>query len=235
MKEALAADIEKGRLIDLEGSTEEPSFVAAVDTAAGWGDKHLYATAVIMSYPDLKEVERSYASITTRMSYRKGLEYYRVGQVIHDALAKLTQEIDLILVSGHGTAHPRRCGLACHIGLDFDMPTVGCARRLLAGFHRPVGVDKGSFEPIMMSGRQVGIAYRSKSNIKPIYISPGHKCDLGNAARVIVRCLVKHRLPEPMRLAHILVHRYKREMDRELIGKFPLHRRSDKLRRKVKV
>lgn len=218
VKEALAADYQKARLIDLGGSRADPKFLAAVDTAGVPGGRHLFAAAVVVRFSDLQEIERSYASAETPMHYRPGLLYYRTGQVIHDALARLTQEIDLIIVSGHGIAHPRRCGLACHIGLDFDMPAVGCARRLLAGFHRQVGVDKGSSEPIMISGRQVGTAYRSKSNIKPIYISPGHKCDLDFAVRIVVNCLTTHRIPEPMRLAHNLVHRYKREMDRSISG-----------------
>ena len=113
-------------------------------------------------------------------------------------------------VHGHGTAHPRRIGMACQIGLDFDLPTIGCARKLLSGAIRPVGETRGSSQPILLKGREVGLAYRSKDRVKPIFISPGYKCDLPFALDIIVKCLRGYRLPEPLRIAHLFANKYKR-------------------------
>ena len=103
--------------------------------------------------------------------------------------------------------------MACHIGLDFDKPSVGCARKLLVGNHRTVDAAKGSSQPIMYHGEEVGLAFRSKDSVKPIFISAGHKCDLTYAQDVVIKCLRGFRLPEPLRLAHLLVNKHKRHIE----------------------
>jgi deoxyribonuclease V len=146
--------------------------------------------------------------------YHPGLLFYREGPVILEALGKLESDVNVLVLPSHGLAHPRRCGLACHVGLAFDRPAVGCARKILAGEYRPVELARGSFQPIRMRGQDVGVAYRSKDNVKPIFISPGHKCDLAFSRDIIVRCLRGFRFPEPLRVAHLLANKHKRNVEK---------------------
>jgi deoxyribonuclease V len=99
----------------------------------------------------------------------------------------------------------------------FDRPAIGCARKLLAGNHRPVDEAKGSSQPLMLNGKEVGLVYRSKESVKPIYLSPGHKCDLPYTREVIARSLRGYRLPEPMRVAHLLANRYRQRTERDKV------------------
>ena len=135
--------------------------------------------------------------------------------MILSALEKIKENPDIIIVHGHGYAHPGRCGMASLVGLAFDKPSIGCARRLLAGYHRPVDPRKGSQQPLILNSREVGIAYRSKENVKPIFISPGHKCNLAQARDIIVQNLRGFRMPEPLRLAHLYANKYKRHREQK--------------------
>jgi len=142
--------------------------------------------------------------------YIPGLYYYREGQIIVEVLKKLQAEPDLLMVDGHGIAHPKSCGIACHLGIDFDMMSIGCARKLLVGNNVPVRELKGNYQPVRFRGKEVGVAYRSKDGVKPIFISPGHQCDTEYARNIIIRCLRGFRMPEPIRLAHLFANKYKR-------------------------
>ncbi len=208
IQEEMAARIEPG------GGGGDPGLIAAVDTAHGFGGVTLYACAVAITFPELEEVERVFYHAPLRFPYEPGLLYFREGPIITGALSRLACAPGLIIVQGHGLAHPRQCGVACHVGLVFDRPTIGCARRLLSGKHRPVAAAKGSWQPIIIGSREVGVAYRSRAEVKPIYISPGHRCDIAQARDVVVRSLRGFRLPEPLRLAHSQVNKYKRRHER---------------------
>jgi deoxyribonuclease V len=207
--ETLAGDI------SLLNHCHEPKLVAAVDTAYGFGGETVYAAAVVTTFPEIQIVERRTSCKPATFPYRPGLLFFREGPAILEALEGLKHTVDLIIVHGHGIAHPRRCGMACHIGVLFDCPTVGCCRKLLAGRHRPVDAEKGSRQPIMLHGREVGLALRSKDNVKPIFISPGHKCDLDTARDIIMRNIRGYRLPEPLRLAHLFANKYKRYREKQ--------------------
>ena len=204
----------RARQVDISANVNEPELIAAVETAYGYGGEIAYAAAVVLSFPEMKEVERSLVHCPTKFPYIPGLFYFREGPSLVSALSQLQTEPDLIMVSGHGIAHPRQCGMASHIGIDFDKPTIGCARRLLHGKHRPVGETKGSREVIKHRDLELGVAYRSKDKVKPIYISPGHLCDLTLSRDLVVRCLRGYRLPEPLRLAHLLANKHKRHMEK---------------------
>jgi deoxyribonuclease V len=201
--------------VDLYGDLSDPRLIAAVDSAHGQGGHVLYAAAVVVTFPDLVEVERAFYYSELEFPYTPGLLYFREGPAVIGALAKLKSEPDLIVVHGHGIAHPQRCGLACYVGVAFDRPTMGCARRLLAGRHAPVAPTKGSFEKIIIDDRQVGVAQRTKDDVKPVFISPGYRCDIAQAQDIIVRGLRGFRLPEPLRLAHLLANKYKRRAEKK--------------------
>ncbi len=213
--EAFEAQKEVMPLVKTRGNGEDPELVAAVDTAYGYGGETLYAAAVVLTFPDLEEVERSYHIGKVEFPYIPGLFYYREGPVIVEVLKKLQTEPDVVMLDGHGIAHPRECGIACHIGVDFDTATVGCSRKLLTGKHMPVRDLKGNYQPIRLRNKEVGLAYRSKDGVKPLFISPGHMCDLEYAKDVVIRCLRGFRMPEPLRLAHLFANKFKRHEDKE--------------------
>ena len=211
--EAMAIVEETIPRVAIQAGAPEPKLIAAVETDYGTGGEILYGGAVVTTFPEFRFVERALYFEQVTFPYYPGLLFFREGQIIINALAKLQTEVDLIIVSGHGLAHPSFCGAACHVGVAFDRPTIGCARRLLAGEHRPLEDIKGSAQPINLRGREVGVAYRSKDNVKPIFISPAHKCDLTFARDIIVRCLGEYRLPEPLRLAHLEANKYRRRSE----------------------
>lgn len=192
----------------------QPERIAAVETAYGAGGDRIYAAAVVVSFPELEPIERAYYHLPVEFQYVPGLAYFREGPVILRALAKLQEQPDVLMVHGHGLAHPRQCGIASLIGLAFDIPSVGCARRILAGNYRPVGETKGSSQPIYLRDKLVGVAYRSKDNVKPIFISPGFLYTLDQSQDITVRCLRGYRQPEPLRLAHLFVNKYKRRIEK---------------------
>ena len=211
--EAYAFQDQRREQVICAGNTREPSLIAAVEAAYGHGGETAYAAAVVFSFPELEEVDRSLAYSPARFEYIPGLFYYREGPVLVKALEGLQAKPDLVIVSGHGIAHPRRCGIASHLGLDFDTTTIGCARRLLCGTHRPLDESKGSLQSIRHREAEVGVAYRSKDGVKPIFISPGHRCDLSFARDIVVRCLRGYRLPEPLRAAHLRANKHKRYIE----------------------
>ena len=211
--EAIEIQREAVGQVELQATLDDIKLIAAVDTAYSHGGETLYASVVVTTFPEIEEVERSYQHGEVTFPYIPGLFYFREGPVIVKALEKVAHDVDLIIVHGHGIAHPKQCGTASQIGLAFDLPTIGCARKLLAGHNRPVPPEKGSYQPVMLQSREVGVAYRSKTNVKPIYISPGHRCDIPQARSIVVQNLRGHRLPEPLRLAHLFANKYKRHSE----------------------
>ena len=211
-----AYDLEESRLALLspEEPLPQPKVLAAVEATYGHGAESIFAAAAVMSYPELEPIERTLCHLPVDFPYIPGLFYYREGPVMVEVLRKLTHQPDVILVSGHGRAHPRRLGLACQIGISFDTPTIGCARRLLIGRHQPVGETRGNMETIVHRGDTIGVAYRSKDSVKPIFISAGHRSDTDTAAATIARTINGFRLPEPLRLVHNLANRHKRNVEK---------------------
>ena len=213
--EASAIQDEMAGRIELHANAESPGLIAAVDTAYGNNAETLFASVVVTTFPEIEVVERTYHYGPLNFPYIPGLYYFREGPVIIEALAKVESDPDLVIVHGHGLAHPRRCGMACSLGIAFDKPTIGCARKLLTGYHRPVGEIKGSCQPITIRSQEVGLAYRSKDNVKPIFISPAYKCDLDQAKEIIVQNLRGFRLPEPLRLAHLFANKLRRQIEKK--------------------
>ncbi len=138
------------------------------------------------------------------VSYTAGLLAYAVGPAVQQVLNQIDEPPDVLLCLGHGLAHPRRCGLACHIGLIYDIPTIGCAQRLLIGEHKPVGPDPGAGEPVADNGEVIGAALRTQCGANPIIVSIGHNLDLSSAIAVVLSSVVESRWPEPLRCARQL-------------------------------
>jgi deoxyribonuclease V len=136
---------------------------------------------------------------------------FREAPVCIAAAQKLSRVPDLFIVDGQGIAHPRRLGLAAHLGLFLDRPTIGCAKSRLVGANDEPGIEKGSYTPLTDDGETIGRVLRTRSNVKPVYVSVGHKVTLEEAMGLVLQCCTRYRLPEPTRLAHQIVTKRKLE------------------------
>jgi len=180
-----------------------PRFIAGLDISAGKAQGVATGTAVVLDYPELRVVETQVAQGRLDFPYIPGLLSFRESPLTLAACEQLSIIPDLILVDGQGVAHPRRFGLASHLGLFLDMPTIGCAKSLLCGSHEEPGVEPGSYVEITDRGEAIGVALRTKLGVKPVFVSTGHKIDLETAVHWVLECCRGYRLPEPLRLAHL--------------------------------
>jgi len=195
--------------IVLDGSLEDVRLIAGVDTAFDHINDVLFAAVCLFSYPELIEEERVTAWAPAAFPYFPGLHAFREGPVILKAFSYLRIAPDLVMFPAHGIAHPLRFGMAGHLGLILDVPSIGCARKVLVGDYEEVGPLKGSSSPLTIDGEQVGTVYRSRDHVKPIFISPGHRCGLSAAVDMTVKCLLDFRIPEPLQAAHRLANKIK--------------------------
>lgn len=162
------------------------------------------AAVVVLSYPELRVVDSAIAVRETPFPYVPGLLSFREAPAVLDAMDKLNVRPDLIMCDGQGIAHPRRLGIASHIGVYLDIPSIGCAKSRLTGSFKEPGPEQGARSPLLDHGELIGIVLRSKPRTNPLFISPGHKIDVETAVEFVVRCLRGYRLPEPTRSAHNL-------------------------------
>jgi len=165
---------------------------------------------IVYQFPQLREVERRMARRTLRFPYVPGLLSFRESPVLLAAIEQLRTEPDLILVDGHGIAHPRRFGIACHLGLLLDRPTIGCAKSILVGEAAEPGVRAGSTAPLVDKGEIVGTVLRTRDRVKPIYVTTGHRVSLESAVRIARQCLDGFRIPKPTREADHFVRDLRR-------------------------
>jgi deoxyribonuclease V len=177
------------------------NYIAGVDV--GFEDNYLItkAAVVVLSFPELQLVETAIARLPTTFPYIPGFLSFREIPAILNALEKLKICPDLICCDGQGIAHPRRFGIACHLGVLIDLPTIGVAKSLLVGSHAEIPLEKGSWQPLQDKSEIIGVALRSRTNVKPIYISIGHRISRPTALDYILKCITKYRLPETTRLA----------------------------------
>ena len=176
--------------------------VAGADISPPDAQGRVRAAVVVLSHPDLQVEEVSLAESVPEFPYIPGLLSFRETPVLIDALERLELRPDIIIADGQGFAHPRRFGLACHIGLLTDTPTIGCAKSRLTGRHNALGANAGDTDELRDRGEVVGLAVRTRSKVSPVYVSVGHKIDLASAAEWVLACCRKTRLPETTKLAH---------------------------------
>ena len=167
----------------------------------GQGQQIAKAAVAVLSYPDLKLIETTSARLPTTFPYIPGYLSFREIPAILAALEQVQITPDLILCDGQGLAHPRRFGLACHLGVLLDLPTIGVAKSLLIGKHEELSPQKGQWQPLIHEGETIGVVLRSRTNVKPIYVSIGHRISLPTAIDYVMGCLTKYRLPETTRWA----------------------------------
>lgn len=187
-----------------EDGTGDIRLVAGVDISAPNPQGVARGAVVVLGYPGLTLVESQIAERKLEFPYVPGLLSFRESPVILAACAQLSNIPDLIMVDGQGLAHPRRLGLASHLGLLWDKPTVGCAKSRLCGKNEPVQTALGEFAELVDGKETIGAVLRTKMNVKPLYISIGHKISLKTAIQWVMNCCRGYRLPEPVRLAHLV-------------------------------
>lgn len=185
--------------------------IGGVDAAVGKKEKKIYAAVLVFSYPELELIEEATARGDAVFPYIPGLLTFREGPAIIDAYRKLSKKPALLVFDGQGIAHPRRFGIASHIGVLLDLPTIGCAKSRLVGEYQEPGPKKGDFSPLLYEGEEVGAVLRTKDGVKPVFVSPGHRIDLKSSREMILSMCRGYRLPQPTRLAHIRLGRLKRE------------------------
>lgn len=183
-----------------------PDRVAGADMSIGRGESRGYAGFVVLDLPGLEPLAEGTAAVDVTFPYVPGLLSFRELPALAAAWRALEVRPDAVIFDGHGLAHPRRLGLACHGGLLFDVPAVGCAKNLLVGEHPPLDTEKGSTAPITVEredgGReQVGAAVRTRTDVRPVYVSPGHRVDLESAVDLVLSLSPRYRVPEPVRHA----------------------------------
>lgn len=176
--------------------------VAGTDVAYSRPTHRMYASVVVVALPSLEVVETAEAVSRARFPYIPGLFTFREMPPLLRAFRRLRRSPDAILFDGQGLAHPRRFGLACHAGLLLDTPSVGCAKSRLVGDHGDVGTTRGDFTALTLDGQVVGVALRTRTGVKPVYVSPGHRTDLASSIELVMATSRRYRIPEPIRLAH---------------------------------
>lgn len=179
-----------------------PRFVAGVDVSPPDAEGWVRGAVVVLRFPDLSLAEVRVGRDRPSVPYIPGYLAFREVPAVSDALRRIETVPDVILVDGQGLAHPRRFGLACHLGLVAGLPTVGCAKSRLLGRFDALGEERGSAAPLVHGEEIVGAAVRTRSYVSPIYVSIGHRVSLDAAARFALACCSRYRVPEPTRMAH---------------------------------
>ena len=186
--------------------------IAGADAAFSSDGKIVFGALVVLSFPELEPRQVVFGRCPVTFPYIPGYLSYREGPVLYDLFKRLNSRPDLILFDGQGIAHPRGLGLASHLGVVLDIPSVGCAKSRLVGEYNEPGPEKGERSPLIYKGVQVGWTLRTRDNVRPIFVSPGHRVGLESAYRLVLACCRRFRLPEPCRLAHHEVGKYKQKV-----------------------
>ena len=186
-------------------------FVAGADLAFHPDGQRCVAGLVVYDIDAQEVIEEALAWRPARFPYVPGLLSFREAPAVLAAIRKLKTVPDLFMFDAQGLAHPRRFGLACHVGLLIDQPAIGCAKSRLCGQHQSPPARPGQFTPLVDGGETIGAVLRTRKGVKPVYVSVGHRVTLDDAVRVVTICTTRYRLPEPTRHAHILVTRHRRD------------------------
>ncbi|HKA53566.1 MAG TPA: deoxyribonuclease V [Candidatus Binatia bacterium] len=197
--------------LDLRSEPERISTIAGIDVSYDKGSDRLSAVIVVMRLPDLQVLDTASTTALVPFPYVPGLLSFRECPAVLQAWEKLRLQPDCLMCDGQGIAHPRRLGIASHLGLWLDLPSIGCAKSLLVGSYQEPGEKRGSFTPLIHRKEQVGVVLRTKDRVAPVFVSQGHKISLNKAIDIVLACCTKYRLPEPTRQAHLLVNEVRRQ------------------------
>ena len=208
-KQAIELQKQLAKKIRFTKIKHSPKIIAGLDCAFTKNNQNIIACVVVMRLPHFEIIETKHSVKKVTFPYIPGLLSFREAPACIAAVKKLKHTPDLILVDGQGIAHPRRLGLASHLGLLFETPTIGCAKSRLIGKFTEPKKQKGSYCLLKHNDQTIGAALRTRENVKPVFVSPGNNCTLNDAIKLTLACAVKYRLPEPTRLAHNTVTKLK--------------------------
>lgn len=186
-------------------------FIAGTDVSYEKHGDMFFAGVVVWDLKKGELIEEKGAVDKVTFPYIPGLLSFREAPVLLKACQKIRSPVDAVMVDGQGIAHPRGFGLAAHVSFLLDLPGVGCAKSRLIGEHDPVGSKRGDRADLLIAGLKAGVALCTRDNVKPVFVSPGHRMTVDAATRLVLECSTKYRLPEPTRLAHHFVNRLRRE------------------------
>ncbi len=203
-REAVALQRQLAPLVVREDRLGEVCRVAGIDVGFEDNGRVTRAAIAVLSYPELELVEQSVARVPTRFPYVPGLLSFREVPAVLQAFEQLSQRPDLILYDGQGIAHPRRIGIASHVGLLLDIPSIGAAKSRLCGSHEEPPPERGAWAPLIDRGELIGAVLRTRDHVQPLYVSIGHRVSLETAIRWVLACTPRYRLPETTRWAHRL-------------------------------
>lgn len=190
-----------------EGGPCTVNMIAGADISYSRGDDLFFAAVVVLKFPAMEIIETSSYSERVTFPYIPGLLTFREGPALIQAFKHLKNSPDVVIFDGHGIAHPRGLGLASHMGLFLDIPTIGCAKKRLTGTHDEPGIDAGNYSFLTRDDRTIGAVVRTKKNVKPVFVSQGHKISLQTAIDIVLSACAGYRLAEPVRRAHLEVNR----------------------------
>jgi deoxyribonuclease V len=196
--------------VDVRTPLTHCELVAGADVSYARFSNRFFAGVVVVRLSDGETVEKQGAVRETPFPYIPGLLSFREAPALLEAFARLETVPDAVMFDGQGIAHPRRLGIASHLGLWLGLPTIGCAKSLLVGKFRDPGLKAGSVSPLVVGGEVVGNVVRTKDAVKPVYVSAGHRIDLPSAVKVVLESCRGYRLPEPTRRAHLYVNELRR-------------------------
>ncbi len=208
-QEASRIQIEVGKKVIVERKFREVGRIAGADIS--FREDRAYAGVIIFSFPDLRIIEKQQATVQVSFPYIPGLLAFREGPALLSVFEKVEMEPDLIIFDAQGLAHPRRMGLATHLGIILDKPSIGCAKSRLVGSYQSPGEEVGAYSLLEDGAETIGAVVRTKEGVKPVFVSIGHKTDLEHSIKMVLDCGRGYRLPEPSRLAHNFVKEIKEE------------------------
>jgi deoxyribonuclease V len=212
-EEALAIQRELQKRVITQNGFREINTIAGVDLAQIQGGEQLICGILVYSFPELIEIERCSAIVRVVFPYIPGLLAFREGPAIIGTVKQLKTKPDMLMVDGQGIAHPRGCGIASHVGVILDMPSIGVAKKRLYGNFDEPGEMRGDWAELSShTGELIGAVLRTKNNTRPVFVSIGHKIDLKTSIRVTLRCANGFRIPGPTRKADMFVAELKRKM-----------------------
>jgi deoxyribonuclease V len=200
-KQAVALQRELAARIDVRTPLEKCELIAGADVSCSRFSNVLHAGVVVLRMADLSLVERRGVVFKTTFPYVPGLLSFREAPALLAAFALIESEPDVVVLDGQGFAHPRRFGLACHVGLWLNRPCLGCAKSRLVGTFKRLGIKAGSRTRLTDDEEIIGSVVRTKARVKPVFVSPGHRIDLESSVRTILAARAGYRIPEPTRLA----------------------------------
>ena len=211
--EARRIQNELRKRVVLQNDFSRVNLIAGADLSIQKASNEGFAGVIVYTFPDLNEVERQHAHCKLSFPYIPGLLAFREAPVLLEAFAKVEREPDVIIFDGQGIAHPRGLGIATHMGLVLDKPTIGCAKSRLTGTFEEPGPEVGDYSPLVFGEKTIGAVLRTRRNVKPIFVSQGHKIDLQTCIDVLLKCNDGYRIPKPTRDADHFVGQIKRSPD----------------------